>query len=228
MSKNNTTKNVFIGGSRNFSYLFSPELINSLNTIANKNINVLIGDSELGIDEQIAKYYQNINYQNIIVHTIDLYPRINIYSGWGINYVNIIAKHLPYRKQQYIKDRKIINKANWGLIILNPISRTRYNNLRVSSATLRNLIQLLLQKKPTKLFYIYEGVLQQVDLFNVEDLRTILNKYYDENITEYEKNIILTSNLINSKTDAKKIKSDLIINKFNELLINETKMINVR
>ena len=51
------------------------------------------------------------------------------------------------QQRQMAKDRAMANDADWGMALFNPIEKNRYGALQVSSGTLRNTIQMLIQAR---------------------------------------------------------------------------------
>ena len=76
---------------------------------------------------------------------------------------------LKPQEQQMVKDRAMADDADWGLAIFKPITKNRYGAIQVSSGTLRNTIQLLLDKKAVKFFYVFDNKVEVANLKTIAD-----------------------------------------------------------
>lgn len=227
-TKTSEDKKVFISGSRMETFV-SKDVQNSLDAIIEQKFQILIGDSEKGIDNEILDFLRLLNYENVKVFSIKRRPRVKLESNWIFNHINIEDSTLNGQQQQMMKDKKMCEEANWGLAIFKPISKNRYNSLQVSSGTLRNTIQMLLLGKSVKFFYLYENNLISQNLSGklaINKLEEIIKQYKFENLSSEEANLILTSRGVKEDEDPAIVKYTKIQKKFNELMKSEKKNLN--
>lgn len=143
----------------------------------------MLGDSSKGVDGQIADYLREPLYPYVSIYTVLPKPRIEVEEGWKLQIIEVHDPKLTQQKRQMEKDRIMAAEANFGLAVFNPISVNRYGNLQVSSGTLRNTIQMLLEKKSVKFFYLYGDEMRLADLHHqdgLSGLEEVLNSYKEE------------------------------------------------
>lgn len=216
-------KYVFISGSRSQSSI--PKIVqNSLETIIGQGIGILIGDSNKGVDKEIIDFLRVPLYKHVIVYTISDYPRIEPEPEWNTRMIKA-DKSLKPQQRQMSKDRVMAIDADWGLAVFDPIEKNRYGALQVSSGTLRNTIQLLLQGKMVKFFYMYEGEMKTKNLKKLEDLESVIESYRLERLSSFDEKTILSSKGIFSNDNAAHVKSSKIMTKYKALLKNERELI---
>ena len=119
------------------------------------------------------------------------------------------------------KDREMAQAANWGLAIFNAIDVNRYGNLQVSAGTLRNVIQLLLLKKPVKFFYTYGQELRVANLRKIAELEQVLMSFATENLSEAEEAMIYSARGVKKDQPACRAKYQRLLKKYKELLKKE-------
>lgn len=194
-------KNIFISGSRSFNYM-TEAIQNSLDLIKKQGFKVLIGDSDKGVDNEILNYFRNPLYEKVNVFSISEKPRVKIEDKWKVNIINPDKSLTPQAKQME-KDRMMAQKADFGLSIFNPITINRFGNIQVSSGTLRNTIQMLLNNKPVKFYYLFDKSMYFKNLKDINQLEDVLKSYYNENI------------------DMANVKANAILKKYNDLMKKE-------
>lgn len=205
-------KKVFISGSRSQKEI--PQNIQkSLRLIMKQNIEVLIGDSNKGVDKEIIDYFRGI-YNKVEIFTIKDKPRVIVETEWKQKTIETIPS-LKAQEKQMMKDRVMADDADWGLAVFNPLTKNRYGLLQVSSGTLRNTIQLLLNKKPVKFFYLFENEIIFKNLKTIEDLEKVIFQYRKEKLSQFGVDEITAD-----------IKFRKIFSKFQELLRKEQEIIN--
>ena len=131
---------------------------------------------------------------------------------------------LKPQEQQMVKDRAMADDADWGLAIFKPITKNRYGAIQVSSGTLRNTIQLLLDKKAVKFFYVFDNKVEVANLKTIADLKSIIEKYKTETLTSNEAAVILSSKGVEKDAEPSIVKYAKINKKFEELLKIEQKL----
>ncbi|WP_349626058.1 hypothetical protein [Leuconostoc citreum] len=219
---NQSNKKVFISGSRTQEDL--PRSVQkSLEAIKKQKIEILVGDSEKGVDNEIINYLRLYpKYPLVNIYHIKQKPRVKVEPEWNTHFIATNQSQKPQHKQM-VKDRVMATEADWGLAIFNPIVKNRYNSLQVSSGTLRNTIQLLLNKKAVKFFFVINGNIEVQNLKSIDQLKEVLQLYQKEKLTEIEKHEILTSQGVNLNDKPAQVKYGKIYKKFEELLNVEIK-----
>lgn len=212
---------VFISGSRSQNII--PDVVqNSLKSIIDQNIQVLIGDSDKGVDHEILDYLRG-SYHNVEVFTIKKRPRVQIEKEWKKRIVPV-EMTLNAQEKQTVKDRVMGDEADWGMAIFNPISKNRFGAIQVSTGTLRNTIQMLLNNKAVKFFYIYENKMIFKNLKTIKDLEQVISSYKIEKLTKVASEEILSCKSISTNADPTNEKFDKIYKKYQELLTKEYKL----
>lgn len=220
-----STRSVFISGSRTQNQL-SQEVLDSIDTIIDQGIKINLGDSNKGVDKEVADLLRLENYQAVEIFTINQKPRIAIEKDWKVRYVHPDDK-LNGQEQQMMKDRQMVNDSHWGLAIFDPIKKNRFGALQVSSGTLRNTIQMLLQGKSVKFFYVFENAMRYHNLKGQDglmQLETLINSYQEEKLTGEETDLILSSRGVNTNDHPATIKRNKILSKFTNLLQSELQL----
>lgn len=214
------SKKVFISGSRSQKEI-PLSVQKSLDLIRKQNIKVLIGDSEKGVDNEIIDYLRlPPKYTSVKVYTINKKPRVKVEDEWETKIIQSDSALKPQEKQM-VKDRAMADEADWGLAIFRPITKNRYGAIQVSSGTLRNTIQMLLNNKAVKFFYVINNKILVDNLKTIKDLNMILDKYKSEVLSGDEKEEILSAKGVKLNVEPALIKYDKIIKKFEELLKSE-------
>ena len=149
---------VFIGGPLKIRTL-KPDVISKLNSIIKKKYKVLIGDAN-GVDKTIQNYFFNKKYQNVEIYSVNKFR--NNLGGWKSNVIKVETK-VKNREYYSIKDRKMAEIADVGLMIWN----------KKSEGTLNNILNLLILEKKVCLFIHQESKL--VILKEIKDLESIVN-----------------------------------------------------
>lgn len=213
---------VFISGSRSQREI--PQNVqHSLKLIMKNNIDVLIGDSDKGVDKEIIDYFRG-TYNQLEIFSIKSKPRVEIEKEWKQRLVNP-PKSLKPQEQQMFKDRIMADEADWGLAVFNPFTKNRYGTIQISSGTLRNTIQLLLNNKSVKFFYLFENEITVSNLKTIEDLEKVIMQYKNENVPKNEAAQIKSVNSLNNNSNIAELKYEKIYLKFKELLKSERKII---
>jgi len=222
--KKRVGKKVFISGSRTQAEIPS-EVQKSLELIMAQRISVLIGDSEKGVDKEIIDYFRmSPHYPEVELFTIKSKPRVKLEPSWQARFVETDSGLKP-QQQQMMKDRLMAGEADCGLAIFNPITKNRYGAIQVSSGTLRNTIQMLLEHKAVKFFYVYGGQLRLAPLKSIDGLRSVIAQYREETLSRQETEDVLSSKGVNPTDDPATVRHEKIAKKFEELLAQEQKII---
>lgn len=157
---------IFIAGPRAVSKL-SAEVINRLESIADNNFTVLVGDAN-GIDKTIQKFYSEKEYKNVIVYASGEKIRNNI-GNWKTKNIKVLDNVKGFDFYA-IKDREMAKDSDYGLMIWNGKSRGTFNN--IINLVLFNRT-VLLYFIPNKQFYTIKSmndVKRLVDIINDQDI----------------------------------------------------------
>lgn len=219
-----SSKKVFISGSRTQEMI--PENVqHSLDLIKQQQIKILIGDSEKGVDNEIINYLRLApKYLEVEIYSIKTKARVKVEEEWELKVIETEKKLKPQEKQME-KDRVMANQADWGLAVFNPITKNRYGAIQVSAGTLRNTIQLLLNKRSVKFFYVYETKVEVVNLKHISELKKVIDSYQEEQLSLEEIEMIGTSKGVKPTDNLAMIKYQKIMQKFLELLKKEETLI---
>ncbi|MEY8308478.1 hypothetical protein AAK899_03015 [Erysipelotrichaceae bacterium 51-3] len=217
-------RKVFISGSRSQEAI-PKNIQESLEKICKLGIEVMLGDSSKGVDGQIADYLREPLYPYVSIYTVLPKPRIEVEDGWKLQIIEVHDPKLTLQKKQMEKDRIMAAEANFGLAVFNPISVNRYGNLQVSSGTLRNTIQMLLEKKSVKFFYLYEGEMKLADLHHqngLSALEEVLNRYKEEEFDPEDTDF--TKVTVPKDMTLSELRHQKIMKKYEELKKGEIKL----
>ena len=205
------------------------EFCRSLNRICEQGFNVLVGDSERGVDALTLDYLRTWSdgapYPHVTVFTVRPRPRVKVENMWGLEAVQG-EPGATGRALQTAKDRVMGERADWGLAYFNPIEINRFGSLQVSSGTLRNAVQLLLAGHPVKLFYTYEERACVADLSTIEDLEAVVERYRAEQLGDEERAAVLAGTTARDRAagkDAAQVKFKKIEAKLKALMHDERK-----
>jgi hypothetical protein len=108
-----TMNTIFIGGSRNISYL-PTDVKTRLSNIIGKNHQVIIGDAN-GADKAVQKHFSDASYANVAVFCSGDTPRNNL--GQWITHRVDVQKGAKGFQFYAAKDRKMAQLADFGLMI---------------------------------------------------------------------------------------------------------------
>ena len=212
-------KRVFISGSQSFSEL-SPTIVTSIQRIVKQGFMIVLGDANQGADIMVANYLRKIHYPYVTIYTLASKPNFPVAEKWVVKQV-VEAGEYKAQEKHMQKDREMAQAANWGLAIFNAIDVNRYGNLQVSAGTLRNVIQLLLLKKPVKFFYTYGQELRVANLRKIAELEQVLMSFATENLSEAEEAMIYSARGVKKDQPACRAKYQRILKKYKELLKKE-------
>jgi len=134
---------IFISGSMSLKNL--PKKIDDiLLKIIRNNEKVLVGDAK-GIDFLVQKFFSEKKYYNVSVYTIFHKPR-NIANN-KFNIIPIIPPNTKNNRiNQMLKDERMINDADYCLIIWDGKSKGSYNNI-LNALKLNKKVKVFLAKE---------------------------------------------------------------------------------
>ena len=178
---------IFISGSREIPFV-PDEARARVDRIIDSGFDIVVGDSERGVDAVILRYLESREYENVSVYTVHDKPRVeSILPAWGICTIEPAtaaktdkAGNVRNRREiETEKDRAMGAIADFGLVIWQSTYTNRFGNKSVSKGSLRNMHQLLGANKPVVL---YKGSSVEFDdmsfdcyeLKSLEDLSTLV------------------------------------------------------
>lgn len=151
---------IFISGSREIRFI--PDRARArVDRIIDSGFDIVVGDSERGVDSAILRYLESRSYANVSVYTIHEKPRIkNVHDSWHVYRVESIAavktdkagRVSNRRELETEKDKAMGVAADFGLVIWQSTYTNRFGNISVSKGSLRNMHQLLIANKPVVLY----------------------------------------------------------------------------
>ena len=182
------SKKTFVSGSRNELDLNNQAIVldafyAELFYLCLRGDQIIVGDSEMGIDSRTIEFLRKYRYTNVVVYTVKQKPRVSIMGDWGLVRVAVgDSSSENAQRQQMKKDYDMAECADYGVAVFNPVMVNRYNNIQVSAGTLRNIIHMLNRDKtvPVKLFYWISGQMKHKILRNLDDLWGVLERYKNE------------------------------------------------
>lgn len=152
-------KKIFISGSIS-SKEIPDVVIKSVDNSRERNYTILIGDAT-GIDKSIQDMLKADNYKNVEIYHVGPTPRNFADRAWINKRILVdtdnekLFKDGKYtREAQMMKDKAMVDNADFGLVIWRDTSKNRFGNVHVSKGSLNNIYNLLMQEKYVGLFYI--------------------------------------------------------------------------
>lgn len=189
---------VFISGSREIPFL--PESSKTaIERIIESGFDIVLGDSERGVDAAVAKFLGSVGYPHVAIYTIHDAPRIhNLAPDWDVRKIEPSmdpkldgnGRTKNARELETCKDEAMGSAADYGLVIWKSVSKSRFGKDAVSKGSLRNMCQLLQGGRPIVLFASTTGSpddFERHDLKTLKDLESLVDrehpavrKAYDE------------------------------------------------
>ena len=152
-------RKIFISGSIS-SKEIPDVVIKSVDNSRERNYTILIGDAT-GIDKSIQDMLKADNYKNVEIYHVGPTPRNFADRAWINKRILVdtdnekLFKDGKYtREAQMMKDKAMVDDADFGLVIWRDTSKNRFGNVHVSKGSLNNIYNLLMQEKYVGLFYI--------------------------------------------------------------------------
>ena len=171
---------IFISGSREIPFL--PEEVKCrIDRIIDRGFDIVIGDSEKGVDSKVIGYLSSCEYPRVTVYTIHDRPRAKgALESWDVRKITPVAERKVNadgstrnaRELETAKDVAMGDTADFGLVIWKSSSPNRFGKESASKGSLRNMHQLLADGKPVVLFMYEDSSQSDIEFSNLE-LRTI-------------------------------------------------------
>ncbi len=179
---------IFISGSREISFI-PDEVTERVNRIINSGFDIVVGDSERGVDVAIIRYLESCAYENVSVYTVHDRPRVKgILDAWNIRKIVPTATAKTdkagnvrnRRELETAKDQAMGALADYGLVIWQSTYMNRFGNMSVSKGSLRNMYQLLSARRPVVLYKAPSADFDVTpytchELRSLEDLKTLVS-----------------------------------------------------
>ena len=171
---------IFISGSREIPYV-PDEVRERVDRIIDSGFDIVVGDSERGVDAAILRYLESRTYENVTVFTIHDRPRVKgILDAWDVrkiepdsNVKTDKAGNVRNRRElETAKDQAMGAIADFGLVIWQSTYVNRFGNTSVSKGSLRNMYQLLSAGRPVVL-YKTPSVEFDDETFSCHELRSL-------------------------------------------------------
>lgn len=175
---------IFISGSRVIPFL-PKEAKSRLDRIIQEGHDIVIGDSDKGVDAMIAAYFADNSYDRISIYTTRPVPRLKtILPSWKTVTVNPEIDKKVDKRGNVVNQRDIETKkdmamgdvADFGFVIWKPEYPNRFGKASVSKGSLRNMVQLLSDSKPVVLYRLDEldDTFSLIELRNKQELNSLI------------------------------------------------------
>lgn len=151
---------IFISGSREIRFV-PDEARARIDRIIDSGFDIVVGDSERGVDSVILRYLESRSYAKVTVFTVHDKPRIKSFcDSWHVCIVEPTvavktdrAGNIRNRRElETEKDQTMGAIADFGLVIWQSTYTNRFGSISVSKGSLRNMHQLLIAGKPVVLY----------------------------------------------------------------------------
>lgn len=156
-------RTVFLGGSRNgvHGMQFPADVTALLDASITNGDHVLIGDAA-GSDTMFQKYFAEHDYAKVTVFFSGDSPRHALNDGWPRKKVEA-ESGLSGRELMELKDKEMAEQADMGLMVWDVLYKTRFGKTAVSTGTLNNTLNLLVQGKPVFVLHVPSGRLHRFE-----------------------------------------------------------------
>jgi len=118
---------VFISGSISIKKL-PQEVKNSINKIIEQNFEILIGDAK-GLDSLVQDYCSSLNYKNVTIYSIYLFPRYKASDIFKVKYIEVQNNIKRERERQREKDKAMTFDSEFTFTIWDSKSKGSYENI---------------------------------------------------------------------------------------------------
>lgn len=171
---------IFISGSREIPFV-PDEVRERIDRIIGSDFDIVIGDSERGVDSAVLRYLASRAYQNVSVYTVHEKPRTkHVLDTWSVCRItpsSVVKTDKAGnvrngREIETAKDRAMGAIADYGLVIWQSTYVNRFGNESASKGSLRNMYQLLSKGKPVVLYKTAATDLDDI-CFDCHELKTL-------------------------------------------------------
>jgi len=161
-----STQKVFISGSIAVKKLDN-EVLSSLQKMMQNGLQILVGDAK-GVDSQIQDFFKRNNYNNIVVYSIEEFPRYIASKTFGFKKIEVATDVKGGRETQTEKDIAMTNDSDFSLVIWDGKSKGSY----------ANILRSLEQNKGTRVFLANQNSFMPQNKVNKNQITFI---YYENN-----------------------------------------------
>ncbi|MBI2683476.1 MAG: hypothetical protein HYX26_09735 [Acidobacteriales bacterium] len=158
---------VFVAGSRQISRL-PAEVKTRLDTMIEKGFQILVGDAN-GADKAVQRHFAEKSYPNVLVHCMQDHCRNNV-GNWPTR--QLVAPRGSKGFEYYsIKDRAMVDAAEYGLMLWDGKSKGTVNNIVNLSRDRKHVVVYVTptkQFRTIKTFEDLKDLLAQGDSDSVE------------------------------------------------------------
>lgn len=181
---------IFISGSRSLGFL-PDEFKQRIERIIEKGYDIVIGDSEKGVDALTIRYLTECQYNHVAVYTTHDKPRLEgLPDCWKVHVeqpgsepkFDSAGQVRNARERETAKDKAMAVVSDYGLVAWQSCALNRFRTLSASKGSLRNMYQLLLDDKPVILYKAREETPEEfrcLELRTVDDLGDVVNECPD-------------------------------------------------
>lgn len=172
---------IFISGSREIPLI--PDKVRiRIDRIIDSGFDIVVGDSERGVDAAILSYLHSHAYEHVAVYTIHEKSRVRtLLDTWYVRKIEPAAATKTdrsgnvrnRRELETEKDRAMGDVADFGLVVWQSTYTNRFGNTSVSKGSMRNMHQLLSAGKPVVLYKAFTDGFNDDDAFSCHELRTL-------------------------------------------------------
>lgn len=189
---------LFVSGSISGNFNKSKlQIFNSIDRAILKEIDFLIGDAP-GADKTIQEYLFSKNYPNVTVCHVGSNPRHFLDKrNWDLKEIYIDTENPKLYKNgkftrlaQMQKDAEMCKFATYGLAIWQDTRTNRFNKIEVSKGTLNNMIRLLSDNKPVRLFYLPDPALTNIWLRSEDHLSKFIYQHCKSETIKYYNSLL--------------------------------------
>ena len=118
---------VFINGSISIKEL-PQEVKNSIDKIIQQKFEILVGDAS-GIDTLVQEYCLLLNYYNVTVYSISVFPRYKASEHFRTKYIEVSNSIKKERERQQEKDKAMTTDSKFTFTIWDGKSKGSYDNI---------------------------------------------------------------------------------------------------
>ncbi|WP_288831387.1 hypothetical protein [uncultured Corynebacterium sp.] len=193
-------RNVFVGGSRIGveTLMQRRKVAEALDQFAQAGYSILVGDAN-GADRFVQEHYARLGYDNVTVYHSAQQPRNLVDPSWKVVAVGT-ESGLKGRELMTLKDEAMASESDAAFMIWDDFHKTRFGKWAVSSGTLNNMINTVIQDNLLLVYYVPTD-----SRFKVRSVEDLVSKLIDRP---------------RGKDDEENNKNRLLMKKFESMLKN--------
>lgn len=170
---------VFINGSISIKEL-PQEVKNSIDKIIQQKFEILVGDAS-GIDTLVQEYCLLLNYYNVTVYSISVFPRYKASEHFRTKYIEVPNSIKKERERQQEKDKAMTTDSEFTFTIWDGKSKGSYDNI----------LRGLNNKKKIKVYLSNKDLFMKKNMITKDEIEFIYrgnNGYTASEVVQYLKN----------------------------------------